>query len=345
MSKVVNLPSEERIFDQASEWIAKIDRELSEAEAQAFREWLQTSERHQEVLTQMAKLWDKMDALDRLSELFPVEDMVANQRKGAQSKWYLAAAASLVVMVSAFFLTSQQQPIWGDNFVVYETAVGESSTITLADNSKVLLNTNSTLKVTYTDDYRLLKLEKGELHVDVAHDKNRPLSVVANDKIFQAVGTAFNVQVKKSNVELIVTDGKVVIADLELEQEKVFEALAIDTIAAPAVEKGEMVSLKIMEQVVAAEVKPIAQPELTANLSWRQGNIIFTGESLQEAMAEVSRYTQVKFQIADKTIEDIKIAGRFKIGDVNGLVAALTTNFNIKANRVGNNLVILTRQG
>lgn len=345
MSKVVNLPSEERIFDQASEWISKIDRELSEAEAQAFREWLQTSERHQEVLTQMAKLWDKMDALDRLSELFPVEDMVANQRKGAQSKWYLAAAASLVVMVSAFFLTSQQQPIWGDNFVVYETAVGESSTITLADNSKVLLNTNSTLKVTYTDDYRLLKLEKGELHVDVAHDKNRPLSVVANDKIFQAVGTAFNVQVKKSDVELIVTDGKVVIADLELEQEKVFEALAIDTIAAPAVEKGEMVSLKIMEQVVAAEVKPIAQPELTANLSWRQGNIIFTGESLQEAMAEVSRYTQVKFQIADKTIEDIKIAGRFKIGDVNGLVAALTTNFNIKANRVGNNLVILTRQG
>ncbi len=345
MSKVVNLPSEERIFDQASEWIAKIDRELSEAEAQAFREWLQTSERHQEVLTQMAKLWDKMDALDRLSELFPVEDMVANQRKGAQSKWYLAAAASLVVMVSAFFLTSQQQPIWGDNFVVYETAVGENSTITLADNSKVLLNTNSTLKVTYTDDYRLLKLEKGELHVDVAHDKNRPLSVVANDKIFQAVGTAFNVQVKKSNVELIVTDGKVVIADLELEQEKVFEALAIDTIAAPAVEKGEMVSLKIMEQVIAAEVKPIAQTELTANLSWRQGNIIFTGESLQEAMAEVSRYTQVKFQIADKTIEDIKIAGRFKIGDVNGLVAALTTNFNIKANRVGNNLVILTRQG
>lgn len=345
MSKVVHLPNEERIFDQASEWIAKIDRELSESEAQAFREWLSASERHQEVLTQMAKMWDKMDTLDRLSELFPAEDMVANQRKTSQSKWYLAAAASLFVMISAFFVTSQQQSIWGDNFVVYETAVGESSTITLADNSKVLLNTNSILKVTYTDDYRLLNLEKGELHVDVAHDKSRPLSVVANGKIFQAVGTAFNVQVKKGDVELIVTDGKVVIADLELEEEKVFEALDIDTIDAPAVEKGEMVSLKIMEQVVAAEVKPIAQPELTTNLSWRQGNLIFTGESLQEAMAEVSRYTQVKFQIADKTIEDIKIAGRFKIGDVNGLVAALTTNFNIKANRVGNNLVILTRQG
>jgi len=343
MSKIVQLPNEDRVFEQASEWVAKIDRELTEQEIQDFRVWLKTSEQHEKVFTQMAQMWDKMDALERLSELFPAQDMVESKRQ--PTKWYMAAAASLFLAVSSFMLTTQTNSIWGDNFVRYETAVGESSTITLADNSKVLLNTNSVLKVTYTDDYRLLNLEQGELHVDVAHDKSRPLSVVANGKIFQAVGTAFNVQVRLGDIELIVTDGKVVLADLEPDEDEVHEALQFNTSKAPAVSKGEMVSLKRKQQVDLVEVQTIAQPELNASLSWRQGNLIFRGESLEEAMKEVSRYTPVKFQIADKAIEDMKIAGRFKIGDVNGLVAALSSNFNIKANRVNKNLVILTKQG
>lgn len=345
MSKIVQLPNEDKIFEQASEWIAKIDRELSEQEISEFHQWLAASDKHQKVFTDMAKMWDKMDALERLSELFPADEVVQSQQKTSNSKWYLAAAASLFLAISSFLLTMQPNAIWGENYVTYETAVGESSTITLADNSKVLLNTNSVLKVTYTDDARLLELKRGELHVDVAHDTARPLSVVANGKIFQAVGTAFNVQVKRGDIELIVTDGKVVIADIETEQQQVLEALKIDTLRAPAVSKGQMVSLKQKEQAKQAEVVAIAPPDLSASLSWRQGNIIFRGESLEDAMKEVSRYTPVKFQIADKVIEDIKIAGRFKIGDVNGLVAALSSNFNIKADRVNKNLVILTRQG
>ena len=49
-------------------------------------------------------------------------------------------------------------------------------------------------------------------HIDVAHDKTRPLSVIAGGKVIQAVGTAFNVEVRNELVELIVTDGKVLVA-------------------------------------------------------------------------------------------------------------------------------------
>lgn len=344
MSNVIQLPNSEQIFAQASDWIAKIDRELTAEEVAEFHAWLTQSEQHQKVFTEMAQLWDKMDVLERLSNLFPADEMVTNKRKVA-NKWYLAAAASIFMVMSSFLLLIQDNSLWGDDFITYETAVGESSTITLADNSTVLLNTDSVLKVTYTDAYRLLQLERGELHVDVAHDTKRPLSVVANGKVFQAVGTAFNVQVKRGDVELIVTDGKVVIAEVTDEKSDVEDALKIDQVSAPLVTKGEMVSLKVKDTLAKINVQALAEPQLTANLSWRQGNIIFNGESLLEAMQEVSRYTSTKFQIADKSIEDIKIAGRFKIGDVNGLVAALSNNFNIKADRVNKNLVVLTKQG
>lgn len=344
MSKIVKLPNnKDKIFNQASEWIAKIDREMSEQEVQAFQSWFNRSEEHQKVFTEMAIIWDKMASLERLSELFPADNMAAARRQRTSTKWYVAAAASLLLAVSTFFVTLSPSS-WGEKYVKYETAVGESSTITLADNSTVLLNTNSVLKVLYTDEYRLLKLEQGELHVDVAHEPSRPLRVVANNRVFQALGTAFNVQVKKADVELIVTDGKVVVADIEQTKQQQLAAFNIDAQQAPTVSKGEMVSLSVNQQANDAVVKAIAGSELTANLSWRKGNLIFTGQTLSEAMLEVSRYTRVKFQIADRSIEDIKIAGRFKIGDINGLLAALGNNFDIQANRVNKNLVILTKQ-
>ena len=71
---------------------------------------------------------------------------------------------------------------------------------------------------------------------------------------------------------------------------------------------------------------------------------MFTGETLAEAMAEVNRYTSVTFEIADEELKQIRIAGRFKTGDVKGLIAVLEQNFNIKTDRVNTGLVVLRKQ-
>ena len=76
----------------------------------------------------------------------------------------------------------------------FQTDVGESKDILLSDKSKITLNTNSFVQVRYTQHSRVINLLRGEIHIDVAHDKTRPLSVIAGDKVIQAVGTAFNVE-------------------------------------------------------------------------------------------------------------------------------------------------------
>ena len=72
--------------------------------------------------------------------------------------------------------------------------VGEQKNITLADGSKLHLNTDSIVTVDFTENARNIVLLRGEAHFDVAHDTSRPFTVTAGNNTVTAVGTAFNMQ-------------------------------------------------------------------------------------------------------------------------------------------------------
>ena len=61
----------EQCSEAAGDWIAKMDKGLSEAEMHALRAWLKADPMNESELLQMARMWDKMDILMRLSEVFP----------------------------------------------------------------------------------------------------------------------------------------------------------------------------------------------------------------------------------------------------------------------------------
>lgn len=347
MSNIIEFPNREQIYDQASLWIARIDRELTAQEQHELSQWLAASEQHRAVLFEMAELWDKMDSLARLADLFqaPTNTQQLNTHK---PRFYGAIAASfaLLAMVIGWnfnpqlhnqllsFSPFQQQAIDG----VYETAVGEHSNVNLPDGSQLVLNTNSRVTVKYTEGHRLFLLERGELNIEVAHDKTRPLSVVAGNKVVQAVGTAFNVRIRNDNeVALLVTDGKVLVAkqDAQPEIEKII-AKRLPT-NAMAVAKGEKVLLGSEQETIAKA----DDNDIAAQLSWRQGNLVFRGETLEDALIEINRYTSIQFEVADDSIKQERIAGLFKAGDVDGLLAALEQNFNIHNERIGNNKIRL----
>lgn len=340
MSNIYPINSDKQKYQECSVWLAKIDRELTLQEEKQFEAWLAADEKHQQILFKMAKLWDKMSQLKRLAKLFPVEE----QKVHSMLRWQTSIAASVVLAISVglWVIGSGMNLFSDNNQMVYSfshnTSVGESRTVYLPDNTKLTLNTNSQLDVRYFDSYRLLELKKGEVHVEVAHDKDRPLSVIAGNKIIQAVGTAFNVQRNILNVELIVTDGTVIIGKINPLQPIVQDILKIPE-GAMKVSKGEMASLGRTEN----KLEKIDSRTLSTSLSWQQGNLIFNGETLEEALIEVSRYTLVKFIIDNDALKTIKIAGRFKTGDVSGLIKALSSNFNIHINRKTENLVVLSQ--
>ena len=331
------LDQNEQRLGEASDWLAKLDRGMKPEEKNALKTWLAISPENIAVFLEVAQMWDKMDELSRLSDIFP--QVIATKRKTVP--WYGALAASMILAITfgLYQGSFNFSPFdnGGKSAVVaiqttYQTGIGESNTINLPDNSKIVLNTNSFVQVRYSQNARVIELQRGEIHIDVAHDKSRPFSVIAGGKVIQAVGTAFNVEVRRELVELIVTEGKVLVA-------KASTSLLPSTFNmmparlpnnSMAISKGEKVDLDLtggfQEKVTKVDLLDIA-----ASLSWRSGNIIFRGESLSAAMVEISRYTNIEFELADdEKLREVKVAGMFKTGDVIGLLDALSSNFNIR---------------
>lgn len=341
---------EEARLNDASDWIAKLDRDLTQSEKKQLSQWLSIDVLNIEVLFEVAQMWDKMDDLSRLSDIFPQTDVKQKQTRNT----IVAIAASFIVALTLMLYQNGGYLLpFGHNTssivamqTSYQTSVGESNTINLPDSSKIVLNTNSFVQVKYTQNSRIIELLRGEIHIDVAHDTSRPLSVIAGGKVIQAVGTAFNVEMRSERVELIVTDGKVLVAQkdntVENDIEQMAKRLPKNSLA---ISKGEKVDLDILGKKHGQVTKtdPI---EIAANLSWRQGNIIFRGESLAEAMLEISRYTEIQFELADdKELQKVQVAGLFKTGDVTGLLDVLTRNFNISYQKVGSHKIILKYAG
>lgn len=349
---------EEEIFDQSSSWIAKMSRGLTSEEAEQLQDWL-GDPRCREVLFKMAEIWDKMDNLQSLADIFPIPESEADIRKIASAESsqspdrslkpakrsskptgfvaftlsLTAAALMAAVVFTAFIGAEPPVNTFNQTFI---TAKGETTSFDLNDGSHVVLNTSGRLRVRFSNRERLLILEQGEMNIDVAHDSSRPLSVITGNKVVQAVGTAFNVHMRdKHLVEVIVTEGTVRVKEVAVVHRDRPIGRLPET--ATTIVRGEKITLGGAHEAVTK----MEEADIAADLGWRQGNLIFRGETLEQALLDVTRYTDVQFEFADSDIRTKTIAGLFKIGDISGLLSALDKNFQIQSERVSDKKIIL----
>ena len=350
MSNVHSIEKRRTLQDQraivASEWAAKIDRGLSDDEAEALAAWVRADPENEAELLKMARLWDRMDSLARLSDMFPHAANSSAKRSRAPVYRVGSFAAAFVgiagILILGTLLRQQSLQPPGDNFglTAYETAVGSVSTVDLQDGSQITMNTASRVSVKFSQQQRQVQLERGEMHIKVARDPARPLTVVAAGRTIEAIGTAFSVRVDSAQrvVEVLVDEGRVQVglhdpvgADpLSTEKQRP------DNLQRIFVAQSERVILNDGEELVEV----LELEDIDAHLSWRDGNLIFRGEPLSEAIAEVSRYTQLDIVIADERLKAVRIAGLFKAGDVAGFLSSLGANFDI-AYEYGDDEIIL----
>jgi len=352
MNNVYELPKRKVMLGEASEWIARLDRGMTKQEEKAMQIWLAENSKNPETLMKLAMLWDRMDSLSYLFEQFP--ESKNRQTRSRRIPLVLAASVLLAVLVglwSAFGISPagfiQQPSVTGaSNETVFETGIGEQSSIKLPDGSELILNTNSQIRTRFSSTQRALVLERGEVHVRVAHDRKRPFNVYVGDEIVQAVGTEFNLEItSEQRIELIVTEGKVfvglrdgmVTSDVLTERKNPSQTLPDSSRILGA---GELLVLGGASE----EIERLEPEEIEVKLSWRGGNLIFRGESLAAAIAEIERYTPVEFVIQDEDLKKVRVAGLFKAGDVDGLLTTLKENFNVAYTRVSEEKIILSNK-
>jgi transmembrane sensor len=351
MSNVIQLHTKEQIQEQACLWISRMDRGLTNIEQKELVIWYNQNTVHHATLLEMASYWDDLSVLNELSGLFPIEKINKPYSKLitialAASFAFVSILGTNALMHESFlpFLPSLNQQ---SQIQTLTSQVGEQRSFTLSDGTHIQLNTNSIIEVVYSASFRQLTLVQGEARFDVAKDKSRPFTVTSGEKSFTALGTIFNVQ-KDDNqqMELMVTEGRVLIT-------KANEALSVikqtlltsnqntqaENLSGTLVISGEKV---VIENLIDTTVKKISIEQVERDLAWQQGMLIFDGEPLSKALMEVSRYTSTQFKILDAEITNIKVSGYFKANDVDGLLASLSSNFNISYRKNAENTILIT---
>ncbi|MEJ8566468.1 FecR family protein [Elongatibacter sediminis] len=348
MENVTPFPNRDQAKEEAGLWLARLDRgELSASERDALREWLGKSRFHEEYLRKLVGNWDDMDILSELADLFPLKpDGHASRGRSAwKTAWIGASALAAGVLLTIGLLRQESpqpppQPELASE--TYQTAIGEQASFELQDGSTVTLNTNSRLNVAFGGPRREVTLLRGEASFDVAHDGVRPFVVHVGSGLVWAVGTQFNVRLFSSEVDVTVTEGTVKVfagidprsADLDLVANR--EATTREVV----LDAGE--SARYDQRIEIMERQPAEA--IQQKLAWQRGSLIFRGESLREAVAEISRYTEQELVIVDPSINDIPIGGHFKTQDIDALIASLDRNFQIRSEQVSPNRIHLYRQ-
>lgn len=341
---VVRLWDFDAIDAEAAAWVARLDAgALSAEDEAAFAAWTAQSQHHHEAVERLGGLWSELDVLAQLAtppgapQARPTRGKrgVAGYRKRAP-RLAIGAAAVAASAALAFGFAINGPSILPPTTEVYETGVGAQRTVNLPDGSSVQLNTASRLEVRYTPGTRDLRLVSGEAYFDVAPDKARPFSVYTSQGVVRAVGTDFVVRLHDRKVEVTVTEGVVELASfsqpapaLRLDHARGLDRRLVARVSA----KPGVVERAVLTQQVVETVN-VAAPEATRQMAWRQGMLVFSGEPLSEVVTDVSRYTDVRIEIADPSLRSLKVGGYFKVGEVDPMLEALSSSFGVRVERV-----------
>lgn len=323
------------VREQAALWIARLDAGASPADLEQIDTWLARDPAHAQALVELAQLWDRMDTLGQLATMFPLDasGKVAGVR-GWQTTRLLAMAASLMVaagLVALLPLLKTADDTAEQNFsATYATAVGEQRTVELADGSRIVLNTDTRIAIDYSDDKRRIELLAGEGLFEVASDAARPFQVHAGVRMVEAVGTAFSVhRGARDAFEVLVTEGKVLLHS-SAEAEATDSSLPLSA--------GQYAALDALNATAVAIDIPTDQ--LEARLSWQHGMLLFRDEPLAQVLEEITRYTTLNIE-ADDSLLDLRVGGYFRVDDIEGLLAAIDTNFRIDIQRNDNGIRLI----
>lgn len=330
VTKVSNRLINQQIKQQARSWVRCLNRGLTDSEKPQLIAWLNQNPHHHQAIYKASSVFDNINELNELNGIFTLEKNNRLSSFSAKSLFFIIVLLGMFAIfmgksMSTFSALNHDKPI-----IAYQTKIGEQNNYLLADGSKVTLNTHSRIIVNYNKGHRNIDLIYGEAKFDVAKDKTRPFTVTSGSKSFTALGTVFNIQKNNElDMELIVSEGQVLVSDHQ----------DLNTLATLIKNESQKHHSKmiitdgqksIIENKVQKATLKLSKAQTEQELSWQQGMLIFNGETLRQALSEVSRYTNVQFEIANDEVSNTKIAGYFKADDINGLLESLANNFNIK---------------
>jgi transmembrane sensor len=275
-------------------------------------EWRMFSTENENIFQECLKAWQAIPLLHEMEQFNSFESLKKiNKRVSNQgtAKWWIplqkiAAILILPLLIYAGYVTVRNASLKKqEEYVVMQTISSRQGMVTqfdLADGTKVWLNSGSALQFpnSFTGNLREVKLT-GEAFFKVSKNEKQPFRIHAKDLNIEVLGTSFNVVSydDERQAEVVLVEGKV---KLSAEKDLVKK------------EFGEMLP---GQRAVYSEITQTVQKQKVAidkYIAWRDGNLIFRDDKMEDVARRLSRWYNVEIIINDPEIKSYSYKATFR---------------------------------
>jgi transmembrane sensor len=310
----------------AADWIAERDRadgHLPPERQAELDAWLTASTAHRVAFLRLDQAWHRADRLRALQSAAPALKPPPPRRSGwawlarpAVQRGAAGLSLATLALVAALYFGSRPQTL------DYATELGQRESVTLADGSRLTLNTATQLRTAVTAQGRQVWLERGEAFFDIAHDAKHPFVIHAGRQTVTVLGTKFSLYRDGEWLHVAVLEGRV---QVQGEQSR------------PTVLTREDAGLADAGNVLVTKQSP---QQLNASLGWLQGKLVFNEVSLAEAARQFNRYGRKQLVIKDDAAARIGIGGVFDSTNVDAFARLLHAGFGLQVQVEGEEIQV-----
>lgn len=331
-------PPRERLIERALALIVEGEIAPGEAasRARALLDQLRgKSAEHAAAVQEARERWDALGGMaSDLRAHFdePESALIANAAAAASASTHRQQRRKMLLSVAAFLGTGLvagrgvqwywQQPVFR---AAYETRTAQMLKITLPDTrgsssgSRLDLAPRSAIDVTLYRQRRTVDMAYGEVRFDVARDADRPFKVRTRSATIEVIGTAFTVRDRGGPITVGVEHGQV-----RVRVSPRGEAIGME---------AEVIDLRVGDllEIDDGHAGPVRQTDTAALSAWRNGWLVFENTPLGDALAAINSYRAQPIVSTNSRIDAMRLSGRFRTNDSDGLVAVLPTILPLSA--------------
>jgi len=277
--------------------------ELSDKDRVMMDNWRNESPENEAIYLESLKAWESMILLNEMEQFNSFEALRKVNTKISQpqsAKWWIvlqrvAAILMLPLLIYSGYLTIHNQARNNSQQkVMIQTISSRQGMVTqfaLADGTKVWLNSGSQLQFPsrFSGDRREVML-KGEAFFEVTKNEKQPFRVNANELKVEVLGTSFNVVSFDDDTqsEVVLVTGKVALSS---EKGQIVKEYGNINPGQRAIYQKEA------QKVITEEV------DVEKYIGWRDGNLIFRDDSMEDVVKRLSRWFNVEITINDPEIK------------------------------------------
>ena len=203
----------------------------------------------------------------------------------------------------------------------------------LPDGSVAELKAEAEIAVDYSGAHRNISLLRGAAHFKVAKNASRPFVVNAGGIQVRAVGTAFEVALSETSIAVVVDEGRVAVEEVGAGEHAVRTYVSAGNqvvVDLPPSSPADS-SLAARSGAVAKSGKPATAQVPRMDLA---------ATPLSEIVAVFNRYGDRQLVLADPALGAVQLSGVLRADNVDALVKLLATNYGIKPEIRGNEIIL-----